>query len=889
VKPIVDPYEIPRLPVSWANNPIYAALDPRDGKQKVVVAPMDGPYLLCLSAEQGDLLWKFPCYDVEFAEEDVHRRAAEPPTLYRYVLGVRDGVVYLSGQRAAAISLTGMKRVWAPVNLQGPSSGRGVVAADGVYIPQRGGVKKLGLKRPDEGMETLRWPSDVEPGNLVLVEQALVAAGREAVTVCYDPAKVRAFYTSEIQKNPSSAYLRYRLALCLLQAGETQAAEDALKAALDLARRRSDEDSAAIVEACRRTLFRNRMSSASVFLRRTDGGRRAVEEIEKARAYAATDGDWLELLFELSRAHRQANQPAEAVAALQEIVEKHGLVLLDAQEPARDRAAREIAALLARHGREAYAPFEDQARAALEIARRDADPAAFEDVLRRFPNSLAAEDAACGVGRARFAAGDWTGACEAFGRFLREYPASRLVPQATAELATAYEKRGMLAMAGAQLRRLKKQHADAEIQMEGGRVSAGKWAEAKLAGAAFAKSAGAGAAPALTWPAKKTWTWTGQRAWDTAVVVPRGDGGWKAPVALVMTGGRVAVLHIGSGKELWQAAGPAQARFAAFSSGLLVVAGATDIQAYRETGETAWRASHGGNVLGCAVEAEGSVYLAARDFRNRCFVAAYDASTGQQSWEAELASGHFVQDLWVMEDRVAWRSRDETSLILADRESGAVRSRFALLASRLLPAGPDRFLAVPAPDRLSLIDAGTGKPVWSQPCPGLWLDQPPEVRGGTAVALAMEDESFRLRGFDLETGKLLYSTDLGGIWPKQFLADERTVWVVLKSVDPPHAFTAYAYELRSGKRLWETPLPGVTSLYPGLLSRDEVILNAPMFRKDETGAGRWVPTLIALDKETGTESGRIEGRPASTPTYKVELAPGRVLMTQDETVEGWGR
>src|SRR5204863_5461241 len=115
----------------------------------------------------------------------------------------------------------------------------------------------------------------------------------------------------------------------------------------------------------------------------------------------------------------------------QEVIEEHGDQLLENQEPARASARRSIDTLLAA-GREPYAAVEKRAADLLERARRDNDPAAFEELTRRFPNSLAAEQASYGAGHARYSASDWPGACEALQKFLRDYPQSATAPQAMA-------------------------------------------------------------------------------------------------------------------------------------------------------------------------------------------------------------------------------------------------------------------------------------------------------------------------------------------------------------------------------------------------------------------------------------------------------------------------
>lgn len=881
VEPIRDAYEIPRNPVSWLQSPIYLAKDPADGREKVVVAPLDGPFVFCLSADDGEILWQFP------RPERVREHDAE----FRYIVGVRDGVVYLSGDSVMALGLKSAKRIWDErMALPSAPIGRGLVGQDGVYFPLKSGLLRLGLKDAAQGKAFWAWPVEGMGGHLLFVDQAVVTVGNRTMTVCYDPARARAFLEAEVAKNPSSSYLRYRLAICLQSAGEPEKAEQALRQAMALAEKRGDEASRVVAEACRRTLFRNRMTAAVAMMRRSDGARRAAEEYEKARAFAATEGEWLELLFALASARRAASDLPGAVAAYQEVIAKHGDQLRDGGDPARTEARRAIDAILAT-GREPYAEVEAEATALLARARRENDPSLYESLLRLYPNSLAAEEAAYGAGHARFVAVDWPGACDALQKFLREHPQSSRVPQAMAELAVAFEKRGMWGMAGAQLRRLKKSGGSAQVQMDGAAVPAAKWAELRLAGAGYRRAEREGSEPEAVFPAQKAWTWSGQRGWELKVLDPDGIPAWKKVPVFAVTGATLVAVDADKGTELWRAACPNGVRWAAWSAGMLVVAGPDAAEAFQEDGTSAWRTQYGGAHLYDGREAEGGIYLAVREARMAgSFVLALDAATGQTSWKSSMQAGHIVQRLWVTDDGVCWLSRAEDAMIVADRESGALRARWPLAASRLVQAGPDRFLALSWDNELMLVEAATGKSIWKSPQPGMRIESALLVAGDSVLTTMTADSGQRLRIYSLETGKLRHEVELGLVWVKQVQVDATTVYLAYKKADGANEYVSAAYELSTGKELWRTPVAGIQSLFPGTLAKGHVLLNCPVTRRPPGGGAiEWVPTIVAIDRKTGLECGRIEGSPESTPTYTVTVVPGRVVIAQGDTVEAWGR
>ncbi|MBI2920345.1 MAG: PQQ-binding-like beta-propeller repeat protein [Planctomycetes bacterium] len=883
VEPVKDPYDIPRQPPSWLNNPILAVTDPRDGREKIFVTPLDSPYLFGISAEDGSLLWRYSCHWDESGRRGSGIRL-------RYLLGIRDGVLYVSGQEVIALT-TGGKIAW-PFEpsirpQKGTPAGRGLVAADGVYVPSTDGLTRFGLKKPEEGKSWWPWKDgERNAGNLVMVDQALVVAANAALTLFYDSDRILAFFESEARRDASSPYLRYRLALAYLRSGDSDKADASLRQALALARNRHDDGSRAIADACRRTLLRTRVAAAEALARR-DEPEKAAAELEKAREWADDAAAVVDLLFRLAPAWRQAGQPAKAVAALQEIIEKYADVRVQ-QEPARSKAQRDIRLLLDASGRGAYAAFEKQAADLLARARATSDSSLFEEVLRRFPNAAAAEDAAFGLGSARMSSSDWVGACEAHVRFLREYPASKLAPQALAELAVAYEKRGMWGLAGGALRRLKRQHGEAEIRIEGGGIKAGRFADARLAQPAYRASDTASEPPALTFPAQRAWTWTPLRTVEAKILTPEGAKAWKGDLVLAVSAGSLGAVDAGTGTERWSADAPRGTRWSGWSGPLLILAGDAGIVAYREGGEVAWKASLEGSVLYAARESEGTLFVA---YRNRngtgSFLAAVDASSGVKSWLVDMQPNHHLREFWLTTDAVAWRSRDEMGLVLSDRSDGSVTTRFPLSASRIQAAGADRLLVLSPAGQIALADSSTGRQIWTHPHTGMRLENTIDARGAYVTLAAFEGESWRLKVLDIETGKLAADTDLQGIWLKQFLADGTNAYFVFKDPSPPNRFIASAYQLSTGKRLWETKLEGgFTSMFPAVNTRDHVLLNCPTFRQD---ARQWTPVLIALDKKTGTESGRIEGRPAATPTYTVDVAPGRVLLTQDDTVEGWGR
>jgi outer membrane protein assembly factor BamB/outer membrane protein assembly factor BamD (BamD/ComL family) len=883
-QPVTDPYDLPRQPMYWANNPILAWSNPKDGSTFVLLTPLDSPYLLCLSGEDGSILWKYSCFR-DGETPDVHYRR---PVYLRHLLGVREGVVYLSGTELVALEVPSMKRAMHRAEVKpGHPAGRGLVAADGIYVPTTSHLLRFSLKTDaEDGKQAWRWddPSRM-PGNLLIVDGALVTAGSERLTIFSDVQRTRSLLDSEIARNPSSAYLRYRLALTHLQSGDAAQAEAALKAALALAEDRDNAASRAVAEACRRALFRARLSAAARL--RAEDPAKAAAEYRRALDFAPSADAKVEALFAEARAWAESGRAERAVGCFDEALDRHG-DLVRGGEPVSAAVKREIGAHLARHGREAYASLEARARELHEKARRSGDAAALQAVINRFPNALVVEEASLAIGQVRSAERDWAGACEAFSAFLRAYPESAGAPQAMAEMALAYEARKMTALAGSTLRRLRRVYPGAEVRVEGGAIAAKAFADARLARPEYQALETGAKPPLLEFPADNPWRWDVAVGQSATLLVPEGAVPWSCAPVVVLAGGTVSVADAKTGKALWRGPAPRAARWAAWSGGLLVVGGDGAFHAYRENGERAWTATVEGTTLYAAREGEGAVLFAMRDAAGTgSFLAALDSSTGTVTWKNPMQANQHLTEFWLTSDGVAWRTRDGLSILVADRETGAMRHRFTLVATRIYQAGADRLLALTRANQLQLVDAGTGKTGWTHALEGLLSQESLQVRGGTVAFITNSAGGYRLRSLDLDSGKLTADAALGNVHFRWLLSDGERAFIAGKSTEEPNGVVASAYSLRTGERLWQTPLdPEISSVFPLVNSRDHVLLNCPVFSQE---VRKWTPIVIGLEKKTGAESGRIKGKPTPTPTYVVETAPGRILLSQDGSVEGFGR
>jgi outer membrane protein assembly factor BamB/tetratricopeptide (TPR) repeat protein len=146
----------------------FAFGDPVVAEGKVVVAPADADEVLALDTETGRVVWTIPKQAVSLAA---------------YIVGAKDGVLYLGGDKVYAIDLAKGEILW-QTPLDASCFGRGFVGERYLHIPtqlrnaNRSEVERFDLRT---GKPASPIPFDVKNlGNLLSFDGRLVAAnGRE--------------------------------------------------------------------------------------------------------------------------------------------------------------------------------------------------------------------------------------------------------------------------------------------------------------------------------------------------------------------------------------------------------------------------------------------------------------------------------------------------------------------------------------------------------------------------------------------------------------------------------------------------------------------------------------------------------------------------------------
>ncbi len=340
----------------WASNPpvVHSAL--------LLVAPQDASSLLAIDLVRGSLAWSAPRDGT------------------RHVVGVEGGRVFCAGTQVIAIATLTGKRLWG-LELPEAAVGRPALCPGRLLVPTEKGL--YAIATADGGLTVVRtWQPIEEPGNVTVVDGAVCVASSDRIYAYGDWTATLAALDARRKKDPNDPAVPLTLGLHEAQVGAEPAALLHLEQALRLATERRDRDIAAQARAALFEAYRARGESGD------------PAALAKAAEYAPGPQEAASVLVTLARIHEAAGRPAEAIGALQEVIDKYGVAPSRLEGglvvSARALACAEIARIVRQSGREAYAAVEAEATRQLAAAKAEGD---LEGVVRRFPNSAAAEKA----------------------------------------------------------------------------------------------------------------------------------------------------------------------------------------------------------------------------------------------------------------------------------------------------------------------------------------------------------------------------------------------------------------------------------------------------------------------------------------------------------------
>jgi len=188
---------------------------------RCLTAPLDSRHLIALSLHTGELLWQ-----------------AEFPTGVA-LLGQSEGRAYVQHAGATCLDARTGDVLWETVLAASPV-GVGTLSQEVVLLPEREGVRRLSARTgQDEGLLP-HGPAPVDGGNLLLLDDALVVAEPERITLCLPPGQALSLADRCVEADPRETEALLRRANVLARTGDVPRATADVDRALALAEQRGD-------------------------------------------------------------------------------------------------------------------------------------------------------------------------------------------------------------------------------------------------------------------------------------------------------------------------------------------------------------------------------------------------------------------------------------------------------------------------------------------------------------------------------------------------------------------------------------------------------------------------------------------------------------------------
>lgn len=881
IPPTRDLY-VPPMPSGWENNPIIVVGD------SLFVGPMDSPFLYVLSATSGEDRWPPLSRD---------RGGRSPVQNGLWILGAQsDRVVIAARERVVAIEVrTGkLKWDWKPP-LREMIVGRGGLSRTTAYIPCLSGLYRLDIASGEPDGTLLGYDKWIDPkhegGNVVVADNTVVTVSGSTLSTFYSWEVLAAYLDRELAKSPNNPALRLRVARSLLQAKRTDGAVGHLEKALELTEASPDPGAARIAAEARDLLVQLHRTVGDSLLEEGKADA-AASEFRAALRFAAEPADRVRARRDLAKALTAAGKAREAVAELSRIIAEDPDVAIDGGR-AWDAARLDIAGIVRRVGPAAYAEAEENAQKMLAAAgEREKETA---EVVRLYPNSRAAEDAAYRLATIALKDGRLEEAAARLRNFVRDHPESERYAQANIDLAEVYRKRGMGAKARVVLRQVARRLGDARVVVEGRETTVSEYLQRVLgASAALAPLP----LPEVAWPVDRSWDLSERRA-DSIRVLPVSGAPPDAAKhqILISTGRRLKSVDREKGTVLWEREFGSDPSCCGWTEGGLVVVLERDgVAAVDSTnGEVRWSADVTGLFLGSAVT-ENAAYALVADRANLMMqrLVAIDAKTGRPLWESPLEGRQASNDLWVTEDSlvVATTSREGRGLLIVDRDNGQADRSIEIESGigKVLLLPPDQ-IAVVTGDRnenLRVYEVSSGEMLWM--ASARRIDTETLCSNGVALAYVAVNAAGALEVvvMDVESGKVAARAPIGTQdYVKGAAIDDEHFFVTFRETKESRQIYVRAFSLVDASARWRQPIAsGDTYLVlPLLVTRGAVIVPTPMQKNDDRD-NPFVPVFTVVGSKDGDVEQQVRMAVRGRFPPDLRVVDGMVLVVQGNRLYG---
>jgi TolA-binding protein len=811
------------------------------------------------------------------------------------VYGVKDSTLVLGGERLELCDLQTGRPLAPPMTDELRGSGRGVIASDGIYVPGQDKLRKVSWEGTWDESVSRRWPGGLgDGGNLIVVDGAFVLASQDSIQVFFDRRDQERSIQEALSRNPDDPAVLYRGALRYLQSGDAPRAAELLMRTVERTAKSPRPEDDRLQRAARKRLFAVAMEAGRSEL---ELGRpaQAADHFAAARAHAADLAAVVEASIQLARVRIIRKQDAEAIGEYQRLLLEHGEETVEGQRVF-DLARNAIQATMSVVGRDPYSAHEAAAKEMLVEARRANTADAMQRIFRLYPNSKAAEEALFEAAVIHVRNNRPEDEVAALRQFLRECPESSRIPEATARLVRALEKKGHTASAGALLRRMVRLFPDAPIEEGDGRIPAKEFAERRLKSDAYARTPGGPVLSTLRPEEMKLKFTAADKEFPDGALPLRTVGTPPPGVAdlvflhYVSASAFVIKALDGKGNEIWRFSRlKSQVRFAGFLEEALIVADdETVIRLDPKTGKQAWAYDSKSRMHGFALSGPLLLFLVQEPDAE---IVALEAVRGSIAWHQPF-EGQACSRVHGAGESVAFLTLKPNRIQLFEVETG---KRLLSTASfpeggtspQVIHAGDDVIVLHFANRSVEAYDLPSGKLRWRQ-FRGRTLDiNSMEMSADGVVTLGTQrigasiDPRLFLETINLRTGKIVLHKEPKELGNPLFMKIDGDQAIIV-SREPDKGITVRGVALSDFSVRWTTPLGGNdATLLPPEMTKDHFIVGAFL---EDPKLVKFTWRAWLLDKR-GRVVQNVQGGAFDRPPAYLGAAHDRLVVCVENKVE----
>ncbi len=917
----------PRRP-SWYSNPPVV----EDGR--VYVTPLDSDTLSAYDAGSGRTVFEVKRNVGSFDASG--RRDVDRPD-YRYLVGVRKGLILVAGGKVAAHDAeTGRKR-W-DFRFPDPKEtavGRGGASESHLFFCGSRGIYTLDIETGKLVRDRVPLPEEGgEPGNLVSTGFFLVCASENRCQVFYQWDDVFEELKNRIASRPEDPALLLEVGNVYKQGRDFTRAIASFRKAIEVARAERPDHEAIL--GARRGLHDLHMTLGENHWKRGEydaaedefrkSSENAHDEASRVRSYLAIArchelkgdvtgliGIYGALLREVPDAPLSgsdvpqkyqgmrsglyalllsaeklvsAGDRERAAEMYQKIIASYPDDIVGGDSHARDFAIAGISALLRDAGPAVYARFEERARALHERASMERDEALFRQVLELYPNASVLERCLLELGNLLVEKEEYGKAAAILREFLLRFPGSGLESDVLESLAACYAKTGFFSSARAAIARTP--------EGSPARESLGRDPRLERSPAA---------APSLEYPLAERW----RRTFNTTSAISLlGVEGAPAKVLssrLFFHSNRaLTCVRLSDGEVMWVRPNvdeiPSQAGAEIhWVDGTIVVATQRAILSLDgETGDVRWQVDfdpsqpfHGARVV------PGSVVTVLENPSDSgaFLLRAHDVLTGQKVWE-DFVRGKFYNDIAATESYVVLHTQTPLRILVYDSFTGRRHMEIPAGSSYASPCAlsGDR-LFVSRNGEFQLLDLKERKEIWKRPA-GTYKVRNVFPLGRDVTVLVSRvsqepgqpsDALVKLDGRDGRTAWETPITDGGYVYPAERERREEGDTLYLNRRDRDSTFYLMAFSLDGGGLRWQAqPVAGGAPPKSVVEAGGLVVLEVSTYNPIDAAPKIYV---VLVDAVTGKT---VEQREyAGTVMSEVRVTGGTLCVSLGKQVTAFGK